>query len=299
MKRPSKIQRFNIFWGYALLLPTIIGLGLFYIYPFFENIYNSFTTISFVGEKTWVGLANYKVFLEDPRILNSFLYTFRYVFITVPLVVALSLIVAVFLNSNIRGVNFYRLIFYLPVIAMPVAMATVWKSIFHTDFGLINFLLTFIGFEPLAWLRDKDTFSFTLIIVSVWGRVGYNVLILLAGLQNIPKMYYEASTLDGAGPIKTFFSITCPLLSPTIFFIVVTNTIAYLQVFDQIFTLVPMQSAVGEANTSVIVLFYQYAFLFDQKGLASVVSVLFFFVILFITGIQFWLQKKWVYYENE
>ena len=298
MASPSKFQKHNIFWGYTLLLPTLLGLGVFYIYPFFENIYNSFTSISFVGEKTWIGLDNYKVFFEDERILSSFLYTFNYVLITVPIVVILSLVAAVFLNSNIRGVNFYRFVFYLPVIAMPVAMATVWKSIFHTEFGLVNFLLTFVGFEPLAWLRDKDTFPIALVIVSVWGRVGYNVLILLAGLQNIPKMYYEASTLDGAGPIKTFFSITCPLLSPTIFFIVITNVIAYLQVFDQIFTLIPMQSSIGEANTSVIVLFYQYAFLFDQKGVASAVSVVFFFVILLITGIQFWLQKKWVHYEN-
>ena len=111
-------------------------------------------------------------------------------------------------------------------------------------------------------------------------------------------MYYEASTIDGAGPIRTFFSITCPLLSPTIFFVVVINSIAYLQVFDNIFSLIKLNTTVGEANTSVLTLYYQYAFIFDQKGVASAISVVFFFVILLFTGLQFWFQKKLIHYEN-
>ncbi|MGL5954996.1 MAG: carbohydrate ABC transporter permease [Brevinema sp.] len=298
MKSLTKQQKQNIIWGYVLLLPTLFGLGLFYVYPFFENIYNSFSEISFVGTKTWVGLDNYLAFFKDKRIIDSFLYTFRYVLITVPLVVFLSLVVAVFLNSNIRGINFYRFAFYLPVIAMPVAMAVAWKMIFHSQFGLVNYLLMFVGFEPVAWLTSKTDFSYVLIFISVWARIGYNVLLLLAGMQNIPHMYYEAATLEGAGPIRKFFYITCPLLSPTIFFVVVTNIISYLQVFDQIFALIKLDSGVGEANTSVIALFYQYAFVYNEKGIASAVSVIFFLVILLITALQFWLQKKWVHYDN-
>ena len=149
MKHHSALRKNNVYWGYLLVLPTVLGLAVFYIYPFFENIYNSFTEISFVGTKTWVGIENYKIFFEDERIVESFLYTFRYVLITVPIVIFLSIVVAACLNSNIRGIKFYRLIFYFPVIAMPIAMAVVWKMIFHTDFGLVNYL--FIG-SHIAYL---------------------------------------------------------------------------------------------------------------------------------------------------
>ena len=294
----SSKRKEDIFWGWILLFPSVSGLSLFYIYPFLENIYNSFNEISFVGKKTWVGLANYKVFLSDPRIAESFIYTFKYAIITVPIVLLLSLIMAATLNQKIRGANFYRFVYYLPVIAMPVAIAAVWKWMFNYDFGFFNYLLTLWEMNPVPWLRDKDAFFIALVFVSAWGKIGYNVLLLLAGLQNISQTYYEAATLDGAGPIVQFFKITLPLLSPTIFFVVIINIISFLQVFDLIFTLTSLTGSVGEANTSVITLFYQYAFISNQKGVASALSVVFFFVILALTALQFSLQKKWVHYEQ-
>lgn len=297
MKLSSKYKE-EVFWGWLLLLPSVLGLSVFYIYPFIENIYNSFSEIPFVGEKTWVGLENYKVFFSDPRIVNSFVYTFKYAFFTVPIVLILSLIISASLNNKLRGINFYRFVYYLPVIAMPVAIATVWKWMFNYDFGFFNYILEIFNIAPVPWLRDNNTFFIALIFVSSWNRIGYNVLLLLAGLQNISQSYYEASTLDGAGAIRQFFSITIPLLSPTIFFVVIINIISFLQVFDWIFTLTPLTSSVGEANTSVITLFYQYAFISNQKGVASALSVVFFFTILVLTISQFMLQKKWVHYEQ-
>ena len=294
----SSMHREEVFWGWILLLPSVLGLSIFYIYPFIENIYNSFAEISFVGKKTWVGLENYKVFFSDPRIVESFIYTLKYAFVTVPIVLVLSLIISASLNNKLKGSSFYRFVYYLPVIAMPVAIATVWKWMFNYDFGFFNYMLGIFNIEAVPWLRDNSTFFISLIFVSSWSRIGYNVLLLLAGLQNISESYYEASKLDGAGGIRQFFSITLPLLSPTIFFVIIINIISFLQVFDWIFTLTPLTSSVGEANTSVITLFYQYAFISNQKGVASALSVVFFFIILALTVSQFMLQKRWVHYEQ-
>ena len=294
----SSMHREEVFWGWILLLPSVLGLSIFYIYPFIENIYNSFSEISFVGDKTWVGLENYKVFFSDPRIIESFIYTLKYAFVTVPIVLVLSLIISASLNNKLKGSSFYRFVYYLPVIAMPVAIATVWKWMFNYDFGFFNYMLGIFNIDAVPWLRDNNTFFISLIFVSSWSRIGYNVLLLLAGLQNISESYYEASKLDGAGGIRQFFSITLPLLSPTIFFVIIINIISFLQVFDWIFTLTPLTSSVGEANTSVITLFYQYAFISNQKGVASALSVVFFFIILALTVSQFMLQKRWVHYEQ-
>ncbi len=294
----SSMHRQEVFWGWILLLPSVLGLSIFYIYPFIENIYNSFAEISFIGDKTFVGLENYKVFFSDPRIIESFIYTLKYAFVTVPIVLVLSLIISASLNNKLKGSSFYRFVYYLPVIAMPVAIATVWKWMFNYDFGFFNYMLGIFNVDPVPWLRDNNTFFISLIFVSSWSRIGYNVLLLLAGLQNISESYYEASKLDGAGGIRQFFSITLPLLSPTIFFVIIINIISFLQVFDWIFTLTPLTSSVGEANTSVITLFYQYAFISNQKGVASALSVVFFFIILALTVSQFMLQKRWVHYEQ-
>ncbi len=292
------IRNSEIFWGLGLLLPSLLGLSLFYIYPFFENLYNSFTEISFVGDKTWVGLENYKTFFSDPKIRQGFFYTFKYTLLSVPCVVALSVLVAFALHQRIRGVNFYRIVFYLPVIAMPMAVAMVWRWMLNYEFGIVNEILGYLKISAIPWLQDKNVFFISLVAVSVWGRVGYNVLLLLAGLQNIPSMYYDAAMVDGAGVIKRFFRITLPMLSPILFFVIIINTISFLQVFDWIIALTKLGTRVGAANSSVITMFYQYAFLSSQKGVASAISVVFFIIILLITIAQFRLQKKWVHYEK-
>ena len=298
IRNAQHYKRNQILWGFALLAPSILGLSLFYIYPFFENVYNSFVKISLIGNKTWVGLDNYKTFFSDPKIGRSFLYTFQYTAVTVTVTVILSILVATALNQKIRGVNFYRIIFYLPVVAMPVAIAVVWRWMFNFEFGVVNEIIKALNGSPIPWLQDKNVFFISLVIVSAWGRVGFNVLLLLAGLQNIPAMYYDAAMVDGAGATRRFLRITLPLLSPIIFFVIVINVINFLQVFDWIIALTNLISGVGAANSSVITLFYQYAFRSNQKGVASAVSVVFFAVILLVTILQFRLQKKWVHYEK-
>ena len=249
-------------------------------------------------EKTWVGLDNYKTFFSDPKIAGSFLNTFRYTAVTVAGAVILSILVAAALNQKIRGANFYRIIFYLPVIAMPAAIAVVWRWMFNFEFGILNEIIKAFEGSPIPWLRDKNVFFISLSIVSVWGRIGFNVLLLLAGLQNIPTVYYDAAMVDGAGLVRRFFRITLPLLSPIIFFVVIINVINFLQVFDWIIALTQVNSRVGLANSSVITLFYTYAFQSNLKGVASAISVAFFIVIIAVTVLQFKLQKRWVHYEQ-
>lgn len=292
------VRKHEVRWGYALLFPSMLGLSVFYIYPFFENVYNSFTEISFLGDKTWVGFENYKTFFRDPTIGRSFFYTFAYTLISVPCVVALSVLVASALHQRIRGVHFYRIVFYLPVIAMPMAIAVVWRWMLNYEFGIVNEVLAYFDISAVPWMQDTNVFFISLVAVSVWSRVGYNVLLLLAGLQNIPSMYYDAAMVDGAGSVKRFFRITIPMLSPILFFVVIINTISFLQVFDWIIALTRLNTRVGIANSSVITMFYQYAFLSNQKGVASAISVVFFIIILLITVVQFRLQKQWVHYET-
>lgn len=288
----------ELLWGTVLLLPSMLGLTLFYVYPFFENIYNSFSEISFLGNKTWVGLRNYLYLWKEPRLLQSFMYTFKYAVVTAPIVLSLSLVMAAILNQKLRAIRFYRVVFYLPVVAMPIAIATVWKWMFNFDYGFLNEILAFFQIQPIPWLREKDTFFLSLVVVSSWSKVGYNILLLLAGLQTIPDMYYEAAMIDGAGLVKRFFKITLPLLSPTIFFITIINMISFLQVFEWIYALANLNSPIGQANSSVITLFYELAFISNQKGEASALSVIFFVVIFILTLIQFKMQKKWVHYEQ-
>ena len=288
----------QMLWGFALLAPALLGLAIFYIYPFFENVYNSFVEISLRGEKTWVGWNNFRTFFSDPRIGRSFLYTFQYTAVAVTVTVILSILAAAALNQKIKGANLYRILFYLPVIAMPIAVATVWRWMLNFEFGVVNEVIKAISGSPIPWLRDKNVFFFSLVIISSWGRIGYNVILLLAGLQNIPTVYYDAAMVDGAGAVRRFFRITLPLLSPMIFFVVVINVIVFLQVFDWIIALTNLISGVGAANTSVITLFYVYAFRLNLKGVASAVSVMFFIVIMLVTVAQFKLQRRWVHYEK-
>ena len=218
------------------------------------------------------------------------------ILITVPLGVILSLLVAVLLNTKIRGKTIYRTLFFLPVVSAPAAVAMVWKWIFNSDYGLINNFLKFLGINGVNWLTNPNTAIWAVAIVGIWSMIGYNMIILLAGLQEIPETYYEAAKIDGAGPIRQFFNITLPLVTPTLFFVIITTLIGSLQVFDVIYMMISRSNAALPYVQSVVVLFYRYAFEMNMKGYGSAIIILLFLVILIITYIQLKLQKKWVHY---
>lgn len=290
-------KRSDYFWAYIMIAPTMLGLFIFYLWPIIQTVYFSFTEWGAFGTYEWTGLDNYKRMLEDVNLLKSFKNTGIYIIFTVPIGIFISILVAVLLNQNIKGKSVYRTLFFLPVITMPAAIAVVWKWLYNSDYGLLNYLLSSIGINGPSWVTDPKIALYSIIIVAIWSGIGYNMVIFLSGLQGIPKTYYEAAVMDGAGPIRMFFKITLPLLSPVIFFVTIMSFIGAFQVFDLIFMMIGKSSTALENTQSIVYLFYQHAFVLNDKGYAAAIAVLLLVVILIITVIQMALQKKWVHYE--
>jgi multiple sugar transport system permease protein len=288
--------RERLFWGYLMIAPTLLGLLIFYIWPVFQTLYFSFTEWGAFGTYSWTGLDNYRAMLQDSDLLHAFRNTFLFTIISVPLSIALSIIVAVLLNQDIRGKTIYRTIYFLPAVTMPAAIAMVWKWLYNGDYGLINTLLGDFGIKGPHWTADPHTALAALIIVAIWGSIGYNMVIFLAGLQSIPGVYYEAASIDGAGPLSRFFHITLPLLSPTIFFSSVISLINALQVFDLIYLMFGLNNPALSSVQSIVFFFYQNAFVTNNKGYAAAIAMVLFAIILALTVVQLRLQRRWVHY---
>lgn len=295
-KASGKRKLNDLFWGYLLILPTVLGLAVFYIAAFFQNLYYSFTNLGAFGKYKWVGMENYINVFSDPKVPQALINTVKFTVISVPISIIISLFIATLLNSKIKGLSLYRTLYFLPAVTMPAAIAMMWKWLYNGQYGLLNQLLAKIGIEGHAWIADPKFAMGALIVVGIWSSLGMKIIYFLAGLQGIPKAYYEAATIDGAGPIKQFFSITLPSLTPTIFFVMITSLIGALQMFDLIFLMISKTSLAVDSTMSIVYLFYKYAFEFQEKGYASAISIVLFMIILVITAIQLKLQKKWVNY---
>lgn len=285
----------SLFWGYLLIMPVLLGLMIFYIIPFFQNFYLSFTQVGMFGGSEWVGLSNYKKIISDGEFWKSMGNTVKYVIIAVPVGVGISTVLAVLLNQEIKFKGLFRTVYFLPVIAMASASGSVWKWIFNKEYGILNFCLSFFGLEHISWLNNPQTSLYAVVVVMIWMKIGYNMIILLAGLQSIPKSLYEAARIDGANGVQQFFKITLPLLSPTLFFVGVMTLISTFQIFDIIFMMVNKSSIAIKESMSVVYLFYRYAFEFNEKGYASAMAVLLFIFIIIITLLQFHMKKRWVH----
>jgi len=292
----SLLKKQQMMWGYILIAPLLLGLITFYIFPFFQNIYYSFAKFGAFGKYDITGFDNYRKLVTDRQLRQAFINTFKYVMITVPIGVALSTIIATLLNSKIKGKGFYRVMFFMPAVAMSSAISSVWKWMFNKDYGIINQILEVFGVEAQSWLNDPRYSLFAVSVVMIWSKVGYNMIILLAGLQGIPRSLYEAAEIDGAGPIRKFFNITLPLLTPSLFFVSIITLIGAFQTFDIIFMMVNSGSMAINSSMSVVYLFYENAFITHQKGYAAAISVVLFVTVMLITALQLKLQKKWVNY---
>ncbi|XRG81192.1 sugar ABC transporter permease [Rossellomorea sp. GAMAL-10_SWC] len=290
-------KRSDYLWAYCMIAPTMIGLTIFYLWPIIQTIYFSFTEWGAFGQYEWTGLDNYRRMLEDSNLLQSFKNTGIYIVFTVPIGIFLSILIAVLLNQKIKGKSVYRTLYFLPVITMPAAIAMVWRWLYNSDYGLLNYLLSIFGIKGPQWVSDPKIALYSIIVVAIWSGLGYNMVIFLSGLQGIPRSYYEAAEIDGAGPIKVFFKITLPLLSPIIFFVTIMSFIGAFQVFDLIFMMIGKSSTALENTQSIVYLFYQHAFVLNDKGYAAAIAVLLLIIILIITAIQMVLQKKWVHYD--
>lgn len=292
----GKYRKDQVIWGYIFIFPTALGLILLNIWPAIQTAILSFQKTVGFGDTEWVGLRNYQKMFADGEVFQSLLNTLIYAVVSIPSIVILSLLVAVLMNRKVKGLSIYRTIYFLPVVAAPSAVAMIWRWMFNNDYGLINNMLAKIGLDGPAWLTDPSIAIYSIIIVGVWSAIGYNMVLLLAGLQEIPKDYYEAAEIDGASPIQQFFNITLPLVTPTLFFVVVTTVINAFQVFDVIFMMITPNSTAMFKSQSLTYLFYKHSFILNDKGYGSAIVMFLLVIILIITAIQMKLQKKWVNY---
>jgi ABC-type sugar transport systems, permease components len=283
-------------WGYIMIFPTFIGLMVLNIIPAMQTLILSFEKSGAFGKSTWVGLANYKRLFQDPAVMQAIFNTFKYAIWVVPATAVFSLIVAVLLNKKMKGVSVYRTIYFLPMVAAPAAIAMVWRWLYNSEYGLINYALSLIGVKGPNWIADPNVALISIAIIGIWSSVGYNMILLLAGLQEIPKDYYEAASIDGASPIRQFFKITIPLVSPTMFFVIVTSIMGAFQVFDLMFMIVQEGNPALEKTQSLVYLFYKHSFLINDKGYGSAIIMVLLAIIMIVTLIQVKLQKKWVNY---
>ncbi|HWR22553.1 MAG TPA: sugar ABC transporter permease [Feifaniaceae bacterium] len=297
-KKPAgRLMRKESLWAYLFISPFAIGLGIFYIYSFIQNIYFSFTDKKIFGEPHFIGLDNYIKLFSNSRFWSATGNTFLYVMICVPAVMILSIFLAVLLNSKIRLTGLYRTLIFIPAVTMPAAIGLVWRWMMNYEFGLFNAIFAKLGLEPVAWLSDPRFALLSVCIVLIWTDVSTRMVILLAGLQGIPAVYYEAAKIDGAGPVARFFRITLPLLSPTVFFCLLMETIGVFQIFDFIYLMIRANTSGALASRSLVVLFYNEAFVTTYQGYAAAITVVLFVIILAITIIQMATRRYWVHEE--
>ncbi len=292
-KKWTSQEKNEFIWGWAFILPTMIGLIILNIWPIFDTIIQSFFKTGDFGKgNIFIGFQNYKTILGDPEIWQALLNTFKYAIVEVPFSIAIALVLAVLLNRKMLGRAAYRTIFFLPMVAAPAAIAMVWRWLYNSEFGLLNHLLG----TKTNWISNPSIAVFAVAIIGIWSIMGYNMVLFLAGLQDIPRDYYEASSIDGANGINQFFNITIPLLSPTIFFVAITRVIGGLQVFDLIFMVMDKNNPALYKTQSLVYLFYQESFVNNNKGMGSAIVVFLLMIIMIITVIQMQMQKH-VYYN--
>jgi multiple sugar transport system permease protein len=285
-------------WGLGFILPTVAGLVILNIIPIFQTIWQSFFKVGDFGRgNMFVGFQNYLSLIQDRQVWQALANTFAYAVVETPVSILLALILAVMLNRKIAGRAFFRTIFFLPMVAAPAAVAMVWRWLYNGSFGLINFFLSKCGVDPVNWISSPDGNIVSIAIVGIWSCLGYNMVLFLAGLQEIPKDYYEAAEIDGAGVVRQQLIITLPLLSPIIYFVGVTRTIAAMQVFDLIFMMMDRNNPALPKTQSLVYLFYKYSFVENNKGYGAAIVILLLLIILLLTSIQQTVQKKWVHYS--
>jgi len=282
--------------GYVFLLPWFIGM-LFTIVPFFASLYLAFTDYNLLNAPRWIGFANFREMLADPLLRQSMKVTFLYTFISVPLSLAVALLVAMVLNKGIRGLAVYRAIFYLPsLLGGSVAIVILWRHIFGAE-GIVNDLLGWFGINGPGWTSDPDFSLTTLILLHVW-TFGSPMVIFLAGLRQIPVMYYEASAIDGASKWQQFRSITLPLLSPIIFFNLIQSLISSFQTFTQGFVMSGGTGGPADSTLFYNLYLYQQGFSQFHMGYASAMAWVLLVIIAAFTAINFLAAKYWVFYEQ-
>ncbi len=284
--------------GYLFLLPWLVGLFAFTVGPMIASFYLSLTDYNLIQSPNFIGIDNYLRMLDDPRLHQSLKVTFIYVVVGVPLQLVLALAIAMLLDRGMRGLALYRSIFYLPsMLGGSVAIALLWRQIFGSG-GLVNQVLQAFGIDATTgYVSNPDTALWTLILLHVW-TFGSPMVIFLAGLRQIPPMYYEAASLDGAGRVKKFLRITLPLLSPIIFFNLVLQIIGAFQSFTQAFIVSNGSGGPSDSTLFYTLYLYEQGFANFRMGYASAMAWLLLGIIAVFTAINFFAAKYWVFYDD-
>ncbi len=317
MKITPRVKELNT--AFLFLLPALVILLGFRVLPIILSVRMSFYDWGMAGPRTFLGLNNYLMVLKDPMFYKSLLNTGWYIIFEVPATLFLSLFIALLLNQHIRGPSIYRTIYYLPVVTSIVAVSVVWKWILHPERGVLNYLLSIFGITGIRWLQDpRGIFQLlfaspgnelpyalrgpsiallSLTLMGVWKSLGYNVVIFLAGLQNIPKTYYEAAKIDGASPLQTLWKITLPLLSPTTYYVLIMSSIAAFETFAQVWIMTGPPAG-GPLGTTKVIMYYFYENAFElwRLGYGASIAFIAFFIILVLTICQRLLLEKRVHY---
>lgn len=297
MKKSSVQTRHNNLVGYLFILPFLIGLFAFTVYPFVYSLYLSFTDYDVVSKSNWIGFRNYvQMFTADEKFWISFKVTCKLAVIQVPLKLIFSLLVAVLLARTTKMTGIYRAAFYLPsLLGGSVAVAITWKQLWGND-GVFNKILSSVGLPTVNWLSNTKTALYVLLLLGVW-QFGSQMLIFLAGIKDIPKSLHEAAIVDGAGPVKRFFKITLPMLTPCIFFNLVNGIIGSMQSFNSAFLI----SGGAPLNSTLYYGLYQYqqAFTYKHMGYASAMAWFMMLVIVLMTALVFRSSAGWVYYQDD
>lgn len=290
----KKFLKENI--GFFFVLPWLIGFIIFKLFPFGSSLVYSFTNYELFHGISKVGVMNYVDIFTDSRIMKAFRVTFKYSFLTVPLKLIAALFIAYILNFKIKGVNFFRTGYYIPsILGGSVAIAVLWKAIFR-DEGLINTLLGYFGIVGPNWLSDTKWALFIICLLRIW-QFGSAMVIFLAALKGVSGDLYEAAAIDGAGKWRQFFSITVPLITPVIFYNLVTQLCQAFQEFNGPYIIT--KGGPRGSTTLVSLLVYNNAFKNYEMGMASAMAWLMFIIVMVLTIIAFVSQKHWVYYADE
>ncbi len=291
------IKRQRAIMGYLFLAPTMIGLLIFVVGPMIGAFGLSFYKWNVFRPPEFIGLANFSRMFADPRILVSYKNTIILVVMTVALLEALafSLAFAVYRLANRALATFYRTAYFLPVLLSGAAVAVTLGYLFHKDFGVINYYLGLLGIQKISWLTSSDVVLFTIALTTVWRNVGFTFIIYLGGLSSLPTEVLEAAEVDGAMGWQKVSRIIIPLLSPTILFAAVTDIIKMLQFFDEPFIMT--RGGPGDASRTVVMMMYENAFGNLNFGYGSAIALSLFVVIMAITGLQFYLSRRWVFYS--
>ncbi len=278
----------------AFLLPSAVPLVMFVFFPMFQALWTSLHEWNLIGAKTFVGLDNYRALLTDPDTASIFWHSAQYILAYIPLVYVGGLAIALALNTALKGRNFFRGVYFLPVVTSWIAVSLVWRWLLNPNSGAVNAALGWVGIDGPGWYNEPNWAMASIIIASVWKDAGFIMVILLAGLQAIPVELEEAARLDGAGWWRRLVSLTLPLLSPTTFFVLIISLIGGFQVFDQVYAMT--EGGPADSTRVVVLEVYDLTFRYGQAGMASALSMLLFAVILTFTAVQLIGQRKWVHY---